>query len=58
MTTGMAPVPNSTSSHADMHGILKKLIRKIYRRLATDLGKNIFLEFFAFEKVKKWLIRL
>jgi hypothetical protein len=30
MTTGIAPVPNSTSSHVDMDGILKKSIRTMY----------------------------
>jgi hypothetical protein len=43
-TTEMAPMPNSTSGHVDMHG---KLICTIYCWLTTDLVKNRIFEVFC-----------
>jgi hypothetical protein len=58
MTTGMAPVPNSTSGHVDMHGISKKSILIIYCWLATDLRKTYFRGFLPTQKWKSGLFGL
>jgi hypothetical protein len=47
MTTRMAPVPNSTSSHVAMHGSVKKQIYTIYCWFAADLRKKCISELFA-----------